>query len=319
VVGGHLRHHSGLVVCHGVALENIDPMNLTPFKAAIARIRRNRLVARVLEINGRFGADGGGYLAAALAYYAFFSLFPLLLLGASVAGFVLAGDPAGQARLAGKLAGSIPGLGSLLGDNVRAVVDARGATGIVGLVGALWSGTGLARAASYALATVNRTKEPGNYLKTQAWALSSTVGLGLLAVATTLLGAGIRAVPVHGAAHLGLMISAIVVSLVLDLTLFVTAYKVLHRGPSTPMKRIWRGALLPAAGWTALKFAGSWYAARTVKGSTAVFGAFASVVGILVILYLISRLFVFGAEINAVFDEDRTPLSTQMRKAKTAA
>jgi membrane protein len=297
----------------------MEGMSLSPIMRVIERVKRIRVVARVLEINARFGEDGGGYLAASLTYYAFFSLFPLLLLGASVAGFVLAGDPEGQARLAQKLAGSIPGLGTLLGDNVRAVVDSRGAAGIVGLLGALWSGTGLARAASFGLARIHRTKDPGNYFKTQAWALGSTVGLGLLAVATTALGAAIPSLGVHGVQHATLIVAGIAVSLVLDLVLFVTAYKVLHRGPSTPFRRIWRGALLPAVGWTTLKFAGSWYATRTVKGSTAVFGAFASVVGILVILFLISRLFLFGAEVNAIFDPQAEAASTSVTKTKVAA
>jgi len=294
-------------------------MSTQGLKTAIAAVKQNRVVAKVLAINTRFGDDGGGYLAASIAYYAFFSLFPLLLLGASIAGFVLAGDPAAQARLAQRLAGSIPGLGSLLGDNVRTLVQSRGATGVVGILGALWSGIGLTRAASYALAKVNRTKDTGNYLQTQAWAIGSTVGLGILAVATTALGATIPALHVRGPARVSLFAAGIVVSLGLDVLLFVAAYKVLHRGTATPVKRIWRGALMPAGGWTGLKFAGSWYAARTVKGSTAVFGAFASVVGILVILYLISRLFVFGAEINADFNERTRPAAAAEPKAKTAA
>jgi membrane protein len=294
-------------------------MSPTAIKAGIDRVKGIRFVARVLQINARFGEDGGGYLAATIAYYAFFSLFPLMLLGASVAGFVLAGDPAAQARLATKLAGSIPGLGSLLGDNVRAIVDARGATGLAGLVGALWSGTGLARAASYGLAKINRTKDPGNYLKTQLWAISSTIGLGALAVTTTAAGAAIPALDVRGVGREALIAAGVVVSIALDLILFIVAYEVLHRGPSTPLKRVWRGALLPAIGWTALTFAGSWYASRTVKGSTAVYGAFASVVGVLVILFLIARLFLYGAEINAVFDERRAPAESSERKPRAVA
>jgi membrane protein len=294
-------------------------MGISSVKAAVERVKRNRIVARAFEVNDRFGADGGGYLAAAITYYAFFSLFPLLLLGASVAGFVLAGDPGAQLDLARKLAGSVPGLGPLLGDNVRALVDARGATGIVGLLGALWSGTALTRGAGFALARINRTKDPGNYFETQGWAIGTTIGLGILAVGTTALGAAIPAIDATGPGTVALLVAGIIVSFALDLTLFIVAYKVLHRGPSMAVRRIWHGALLPAAGWTTLKFAGSWYAQRTVKGSTAVFGAFASVVGILVILYLIARLFVFGAEINAVFGEEQPRPLERAGQAKRKA
>ena len=294
-------------------------MSIEPVKRAADRVRRVPVVANVLEINTRFGDDGGGYLAASITYYAFLSIFPLLLLGASVAGYLLAGDPRAQADVARKLAGSIPGLGTLLGDNVRAIVEARGSTGVVGVLGALWSGTALARAASFALARVNRTKDPGNYFAEQAWAIGTTVGLGALAVTTTVLSTAIPALDVAGPAKVGLVASGLVVSLALDMILFVVAYKVLHRGPAARVRRIWHGALLPTVGWTTLKFIGSWYAQRTVNGSTAVFGAFASVIGILVILYLVSRLFVFGAEINAVLDEKIGPAEERERRAKTAA
>lgn len=291
-------------------------MSIEPVKRAIDRVKRFPIVAKVLDVNSRFGDDGGGYLAAAITYYAFLSIFPLLLLGASVVGFVLAGDRQAQVDLANRLAGSIPGLGQLLGENVEAIVDARGSTGVVGLIGALWSGTALARAASFALARVNRTKDPGGYLQAQAWAIGTTIGLGILAVTTAAVGATILALDVQGLARVGVVAGGIIASFAVDLVLFVVAYKVLHRGPSGPVRTIWQGALLPAAGWTALKFAGSWYATRTVDGSTAVFGAFASVVGILVILFLVSRLFVFGAEINAVLDARRPPLSTPEKPGK---
>jgi len=294
-------------------------MGISPLTAALDRVKRNRLVSKVLEVSARFDADGGGYLAAAIAYYAFFSLFPLLLLGASVAGFVLAGDPAAQLQFAERIAGAIPGLGPILADNVRALVDARGATGVVGLVGALWSGTALARAASFALARINRTTDPGSYLATQVWAIGATVGVGALAVATTALGAAVPAIAVDGAGGVALRVAGVGVSLALDLLLFIVAYKVLHRGPSIPVKRIWRGALLPAAGWTTLKFIGSWYAARTVKGSTAMFGAFASVVGIMVLLFLTARLFAYGAEINAVLEERQAPNAAGAKKSARAA
>ena len=41
----------------------------------------------------KFGDDRASSLAALVAYYAFFSLFPLLLAFVSILGFVLEGDP----------------------------------------------------------------------------------------------------------------------------------------------------------------------------------------------------------------------------------
>ena len=279
----------------------------------------NRVVTFVLTVQKRFGEDGGGNLAASLTYFAFLSLFPLMLVAASIIGFVLVDDPAGQARLANKLAGSIPGLGNLLADNVEALVDARNTAGVVGVIGALWSGTALARASSFALSRVTRKPENGNFIKTQLWASGSTIGLGALALIATGAGAALPAVAFSSAAGAALGILGVVASFVLDLTLFTVCYRVLNRSLARPITHSWRGALIPAVGWTALKYLGSWYAARTVSGSTAVFGAFASVVGILVILYLVSRLFIYGAEVNAVLREKRDKKAPAKARRSVAA
>ncbi|MFY9587820.1 MAG: YihY/virulence factor BrkB family protein [Actinomycetota bacterium] len=271
----------------------------------IDAVKGNRVVAFVLTVQKRFGEDGAGNLAASLTYFAFLSLFPLLLVAASILGFVLANDPAGQARVARELAGSIPGLGRLIGENVDALVDARSTAGIVGVLGALWSGTALARAASFALSRVSRKPEKSNFLQTQLWAIGSTIGLGALALIATGAGAALPTLAFTSAAGAALGLLGVVASFALDLVLFTVCYRVLNRSLRRPSTQSWRGALIPAIGWTALKFGGAWYARHSVKGSTAVFGTFASVVGILVILYLVARLFMYGAELNAVLSERR--------------
>src|ERR671918_173695 len=50
---------------------------------------------------------------------------------------------------------------------------------------------------------------------------------------------------------------------------------------------------------------GAWYANRIAEGSAPVYGAFATTVGVLVIMYLAARLYVYGAELNAVLLEER--------------
>ena len=54
----------------------------------------------------KFGDDQGGNLAALVAYYAFFSLFPLLLVFVTILGFVLQGDPGAQRSVESRCSGS---------------------------------------------------------------------------------------------------------------------------------------------------------------------------------------------------------------------
>jgi membrane protein len=274
-------------------------------KRAVERVKSNPIVARVLRINSRYGEDGGGYLAAAMTYYGFLSLFPLILVALSIVGFVLANDPQAQGEWATRLAGSVPGLGSLIGDNIGAVVEKRASTGVIGVAGLLWSGTALTNAGGYALSRVYRRPEMQGLVKQTAWSILSTVGLGFVA----LIGVGVAGVVggIHASSWIGPVVtaSAIVVAYALDVALFLVSYRVLTAGWGPPFGKLWPGAVLAAGGWTILKVAGSWFAARTVANASTLYGTFGTVIGALTLLYLASRLFLYGAELNVVLDDNK--------------
>jgi YihY family inner membrane protein len=269
-------------------------------KRVVEAVKRNRFVARALAVNSRYGEDGGGYLSAALAYYGFLSLFPLILVALSAIGFVLAGDAHAQAQWASRLAGSIPGLGSLVGNNISAVVDKRAGAGVLGVLGLFWSGTALTNAGGYSLSRVYRRAEVQGLVKQKLWSVSSTVGLGLLALAGVVVAVAVGGVHATGPAGVLLKIAGIVVAYVLDVVLFLVSYRVLTAGWGPRFSKLWPGSLFAAAGWTVLKIAGAWYAARTVAHASQVYGTFGTVVGALTLLYLASRLFLYGAELNVV-------------------
>jgi YihY family inner membrane protein len=268
------------------------------------RLKRIKAVRLVLDVNTRYGQDGGGYLAASLTYYGFLSVFPLLLLALAGVGFVLAGDAQAQREWAGRLSESIPGLGPLIGDNIQALVDRRAGAGIIGVVGLLWSGMGLTNAAGYSLSRVFRRPEVQGFVQKKVWSIAATVGLGVLALAGVAISGTAAGLQAKGAVGLGLGAVALLVSLGLDVILFGVSYRVLTAGWGPPFRRLWPGAIVAGAGWTLLKTAGAWYAARTVANASEVYGTFGSVVGILAMLYLAARLFLYGAELNAVLGED---------------
>lgn len=262
----------------------------------------------------RFGADSAGFLAAALTYRAFLSLFPLLLLGASVLGFVLAGNPDLHARAVRSVSDSLPGIGTLVGENLSSVTANRSAAGIVGLAGLLWTGVGVAEATSFALSKVWRIEPQKSTVRNKVRAIAAVVTLGLMALAGVAVTIAVSAVDASGFGAAVLRIAGVLLALGLDFALFVATYRLL--GP--PYRSIlapWRGAALAAGGWTALKLIGGWYATRAVANSSAVYGTFASTVGVLVILSVAARIFMYGAEINAMWVE-RTGGDVTMTKRK---
>lgn len=263
-----------------------------------------RLVKLARAVHRRYGEDSASYLASAVAYHAFLSLFPLMLLGLSVLGFLLAEDPTAQAEWIDRLSQSVPGLQDLIGDSLRAVVNQRAGAGLIGLIGLAWTGIGVVGAAGHALGKVFRVPENGSFLRKKLWSIGSLVTLGLLALVATGLTGLATGLDVEGAVGLLIAIGAGALGFVLDFGVFLIGYRILvqRRGPA--FSRLWKGALFAAAGWMVLKLIGAWLVGRVVGNAAAVYGSFAAVIGVLFLLHLGSRLFLYGAELNAVLIEE---------------
>src|SRR3954471_13780341 len=91
--------------------------------------------------------DEGGYLAATLTYYAFVSIFPLLLIASSVLGFLHRGDPSLSQRLLDTALSQFPIVGTQLGrpEGLQGSVSAVVAGGLTALYGVIGLGQAAAR------------------------------------------------------------------------------------------------------------------------------------------------------------------------------
>lgn len=274
----------------------------------VERIKSNRAVAFVREVTKHYGEDSGPYLAASITYYGFLSLFPMFLLGLSVLGFALAGDQFAQREWADRLAGSFPGLEPLIGKNIQRMIESRAAAGVLGLAGLAWTSIGAVQSSSHALGRIYQ-RGPVNkgFVWTKAWALGITGILGLTALAGIAVASGAGAMQAGGPAGYALKVLAALIAVAIDFLLFFAAYRLLTRGWGPTFGKLWKGALFGAIGWTALKFFGSWYAVRAARNATAVYGTFGTVVGVLLLLYLASQLFLYGAELNAILMNRKNP------------
>jgi membrane protein len=268
------------------------------------RIKDSGVVQLARSVSDRYADDAGGHLAAAIAYFGFLSLFPLLLLAMSVVGFVLAGQPGLAEDIQQEVASSVPGLEVLIGDSLQAFQNAKVTTGLLGLAGLLWAGTGVVGAGRNALLRIFREERLRSGITLKLWLVGVTLGVGLLALVAT--GLSTLAAGLEAPGVVGVLLRALgfVVGFALDLALFLVTYRVLLRR-RLPWGDLFPGAAFGAVGWSMLKLLGTWYATLTVERSQTVYGAFAATVGVLVLLYLAGRVFVYGAELNAVLLERR--------------
>ena len=270
----------------------------------LERIKRGR-VARIARATAdRYGDDAGGYLAAAIAYYGFLSFFPLVLLGVSVVGFALERSPGLQEEVETALTRAVPGVEALVGRSLRVAREGRVSIGLLGLAGLLWSGTGVVGAGRNAVRIVFREGSQMPGLRRMAWLVGVTIGLGIVALAALALSTLAAGVEAQGVGGVLLRVGGVAVGFGLDVILFLVTYRVLRRR-RTAWPQLLPGAVFVALGWSGLKLLGAWYADRTAEGSAPVYGAFATTVGVLVIMYLAARLYVYGAELNAVLLEER--------------
>jgi membrane protein len=198
-----------------------------------------------LAVIYKYTDDQGGYLAALVAYYAFLSLFPLLLLLSTVLGFVLTSHPDLQRQVLDSALGQFPVIGQ---DLKRPGAIGGGTAGIVvGVLGSLYGGLGVAQALQNALNVswaVPRNQRP-NPFKARAMSLRLLGTVGLAILATTALtaianGAGGLA---HGLGAL-FTIGVLVAGVLLNAFFFGIAFRI---GTARELSAALRGRLAGAA------------------------------------------------------------------------
>jgi YihY family inner membrane protein len=244
----------------------------------------------------KFSDDGAAQLAALIAYYAFFSLFPLLLVFVTVLGFVLEGNPSAQESVLHSTLSQFPIIGSQLQQNVHSLTG----TGVglaIGLIGSLLAGLGITSATQNAFNEVwyvPRKHRP-NFVKTRLRGLALLVALGVLAIVSTVV-AGF----VTGGNHDALaVVGGVLVAFAVNLLLFFTAFRLLTTS-EVETSDLLPGVVLAAVLWQILQHVGGYYVDHVVRHAQDTSGLFAFVLGLLAWLYLGGQVTLIAAEVNVV-------------------
>ncbi len=95
-------------------------------------LSRNFVAVLSWRVFKELGDDDATHLAAGVAYYAMFSLFPLLLGLLAIGGVVLASETQQQEFL-NFITANLPGSRGFVEDNIQEVVQFRGVLGIVAI------------------------------------------------------------------------------------------------------------------------------------------------------------------------------------------
>ncbi len=243
----------------------------------------------------KFGDDQAGNLAALVAYYGFFSLFPLMLVFVTVLAMVLQGDPELQARLESSALANFPVIGTQISRNVQSLRGS-GLALALGIVLALWSGIGVLRVMQTAMNTVwnvPHEHRPG-FVASLARAIVMLLVLGVVTLASAAAGS-VGA----GSGRWWGWILGVVLALGLNLALFLLAFRILTTEDLT-WNDVFPGALAGAFAWVVLQAVGGYYVGHVLNGASDTYGTFAVVIGLLAWISLVAQVTLMSAELNVV-------------------
>jgi membrane protein len=271
-------------------------MSLTDRLNAVDRRQQQtpgvRFVAAVYK---KFTDDQAGQLAALISYYAFVSIFPLLLVFVTVLGFVLEDHPADREKIVHGTLGQFP----ILSEQLKGFHGLNGSTLalVIGIVGALLAGMGITSAAQTAFNRIWHVpfKDRPNFIFSRLRSLAVLAILGTLMIVSTA-AAGFVGTSSHSAPT---VVAGVVLAFVVNVALFMSAFSLL-----TAASANWRdylpGVIVAAVLWQLLQHLGGYYVEHTLRHTEALYGFFAFVLGLLAWLYLGAQLVIFAAEINVV-------------------
>ncbi|MDX6479590.1 MAG: hypothetical protein QOG85_100 [Gaiellaceae bacterium] len=252
----------------------------------------------------KFSEDRSSNLASMIAFWAFFSIFPLLLALVTILGYVL---PAGtRTSVLTNIAAYFPLL------DPKTLHGLTGAWWPVafGLLLALWSGTAVTRTVEQAFNSVweiKRVDEPGfvDKLKHSLLALM-TIGVGLVVslVVSTLATGTSSGVEVSWWQRL----LGYVISIALDVGIFIAAFRLLT-SKEVEIRDVLPGAILAGVVFWILQQVSSFIISNRLNSAQSTYGTFATVIVMLWWFYLEAQVTLLGAQLNVVLKERLHPRS----------
>ncbi len=263
-----------------------------------------------------YGQSQSSYYAAALAFKAFVSMFPLILGLLAIVGLLLQSPQAQAQAQTTVLAFFPPDAHAALQSAMNGVRRASGILGLIAIVGMVWSGSSLFTTLEFALGQVLGTGRRG-FLRQQAMAFTMTAVFVLAIVLTVVVNA------VAGLAR-GLPFAGPVIGAVIWVAFTLVIYRWVPNR-SFRLGELWRGAVMAGVLMEILTLLWPLYV-RLSHGFNTYGATFALFFLLAAWLYFWAQLTLLGAVVNrfhtdrleaagAVHQPDRGPVETEAARA----
>ena len=249
----------------------------------------------------RINEERAAEAASSMAYYGFFSLFPLLLVAVVIVSSVLE-NTLTQDQVLDVLLQAFPFSYELIEENIEQVFKARGSVGIIGLIGLAWSAMG---AFTVLTRNINRAwpnTKVRNFFKMKlvSFAMLATMLGGLIALfifntISRFLPKDLNEAAEKASSYPNF--TEMMIGLLLFSTLLVL-YRWLPRTRVRWREAAW-GALIGSIGISIVTTGLTWFLESGLSNYNLVYGSLGAIVALLFWIYLLSLILFAGAHLSA--------------------
>jgi len=253
-----------------------------------------------------FARDNCPFMAASLAYYGVFSLFPLLLSSISVVGFLFPGDAARE-QIRGVVDLYAPASAGLIMRNLDTLVNVRGRVGLFALATLVWAASAVFTALTRSINSIWKVENKRSFWQQKVFALIMVFFLGAVALASVAASAFFRiltalqanlvrwGVPALAEGTLWSLLGHFIPP-VLTFLLFSFIYRAFPQA-TVGFRDIWLGALVASIGFEGAKSAFAWYL-QNLSRYELIHGSITAVIVLLLWFYIAALVMLLGAEVT---------------------
>jgi len=244
--------------------------------------------------------------SAAIAYYALFSIFPLLLFLLAIASSVLH-SPQVQNQIIKYVQEFLPGFEELVQSNIDQALDLRGTIGLVGMIGLFWAALAVFSVVTNNVSLAWRGAELRNYLQLRLMAVAMVGSLVVLMLLASLFASATEIlsdfrVPVFGSVSIhDSLLWQLASRYIPKLLIFVSFLLLYWWSPNTGVK--WReaalGAVVATIGFELAKTGFQWYLSSRFARQALVYGSLGTVIALMLWIYVTAMVLLLGAHISA--------------------
>jgi len=280
-------------------------MHVKHFYESINQLSGNRI--SILETAIRsFTEKQAAQASAGLAYYTFFSIFPLILAFVAAGSYFLDSHQVFN-TVTQFIQQALPISRQVINENLEEILQERGTAGIVSLLILLWSASGMFTNLAYNINLAWPRAARRNFIQSRLvglWMIVGLIGLIVLSLILSWLTARLPFMSLDNASPTTLLLLRIISALGSWLMIFLVFLTLYHWIPRLRVRwsaTLW-GALIASLAWKAVIAGFGWYLGSSFGQYQLVYGSLGAIVAFLFLIYIISLITLFGAHLSAAIE-----------------